>query len=72
LKDASGETKLFVNHKCKNLIKDFEQVIYKEGKREIDKSNLTLTHISDAVGYYIEYEFPIRDKMKVTHKFGNY
>jgi len=72
LKNASGETKLFVNHKCKNLIKDFEQVIYKEGKREIDKSNLTLTHISDAVGYYIEYEFPIRDKMKVTHKFGNY
>jgi len=31
-----------------------------ENKREIDKSNIDRTHTSDALGYYIDYEYPIR------------
>jgi len=60
--NAKGERRLFVNPKCKTVIKDFEQVVYKEGKREIDKANLELTHISDAIGYYIEYEYSLKGK----------
>ncbi|MFA5772872.1 MAG: phage terminase large subunit [Thermoplasmata archaeon] len=61
-KNAKGERRLFVHSKCKHTIRDFEQVSYKEGKREIDKTNLDLTHISDAIGYYIEYEYSLKGK----------
>jgi len=38
LKNTNGEQRLFVNtKKCPELVKDLEQVIWKEGKREIDK-----------------------------------
>lgn len=66
---ATGTRRLFINPKCKTAVKDFEQVIYKEGKREIDKSNLDLTHISDAIGYYIEYEYSLKGKPEITHRF---
>ena len=60
---ASGVRKLFINIKrCPQLVKDLEQVIWKEGKREIDKSNLDRTHASDAVGYYMDYEYSLKGK----------
>lgn len=47
--------------KCKYLIKDLEGVRCLEGgSGEIDKdSDLTLSHISDGAGYYIESKHPI-------------
>lgn len=62
LKNATGTRRLFINKKCKELIKDLEQVIWLEGKREIDKSNIERTHSSDALGYYIEYEHSLKGK----------
>jgi hypothetical protein len=70
LKNAKGERYLFINRNCKHLIRDFEQVTYKEKSRDIDKSDLNLTHISDALGYYIEYEFGLKGKN--TSKLGIY
>jgi hypothetical protein len=59
--NASGKKRLFVNiKKCPELVKDLEQVVWKEGKREIDKSNIERTHSSDALGYYIDYRYSIR------------
>ncbi len=58
----SKETRrLFVNpQKCKHLIRDFEQVAFKEGTTQIEKSkDKTLTHPSDAIGYMIEKEFSL-------------
>ena len=61
--NAKAERKLFINIKnCPELTRDLEQVVWKEGKREIDKSNLDRTHTSDALGYYIDYEYSIRGK----------
>ena len=61
--NAKGERRLFVNtEKCPELVKDLEQVIWKEGKREIDKSNIERTHSSDALGYFIDYEYPLKGK----------
>ena len=37
LKPASGEIQLLVDRRCKELIKDFEQVAYKEDSNQIDK-----------------------------------
>jgi hypothetical protein len=52
------EGKLTCSAACKHLIKDFEQVTWKNG--DIDKSNEALTHASDAAGYAIEKIYPVR------------
>jgi hypothetical protein len=54
---ASGEVSLLVDRKCKGLIKDFEQVVYKPESTIVDKErNPQLTHLSDALGYLIWQE----------------
>jgi PBSX family phage terminase large subunit len=57
LRPASGEIQLFVNQRCKELIKDFEQVAYKEDSNLVDKErDRARTHLSDALGYLIWQE----------------
>lgn len=56
-----------IDDKCKGLIRDLEQVVNKEGTREIDKSNKELTHFSDGFGYYVEYEHPITKPITRTY-----
>lgn len=51
---------MIIHPKCKGLIKDFEQVVLKEGTRDIDKTNPELTHFTDAIGYAIDIEMPVR------------
>jgi hypothetical protein len=54
LTNAIGEVGLEVGRKCKELIKDFEEVMYKPGSGVIDKLRDPLrTHVSDALGYVI-------------------
>lgn len=57
--NSKKERRILVNpNRCKNLIRDFEQVSYKEGSAQIDKTkDLKLTHASDAAGYFIDQEF---------------
>ena len=57
LRPASGEIQLFVDRRCKELIKDLEQVAYKEDTNLIDKErDRARTHLSDALGYLIWQE----------------
>jgi len=57
LRTASGEIRLMVDPKCKELIKDFEQVSYKADTTLIDKERDRMrTHLSDALGYLIWQE----------------
>ena len=56
-----------VDPRCKEFIKDLEQVVLKEGTREIDKSNSNLTHLSDAFRYSIDYEFPVKKPVTKTY-----
>tara|TARA_R100000808_G_scaffold6235_1_gene18633 strand:+ start:394 stop:1677 length:1284 start_codon:yes stop_codon:yes gene_type:complete len=59
---------IIIDPSCKMLIRDFEQVVNKEGTREIDKSGMKsdLSHISDAFGYYCNFRHPsIRPKIGV-------
>lgn len=54
LKDASGKRRLFVDPRCKELIKDLEQVTLLPGTMIIDKSqDSKRTHLSDALGYLL-------------------
>lgn len=48
-----------VDPSCVHLIADLEQVIFKDNG-EFDKdSNKLLTHVSDALGYWVHREFPL-------------
>lgn len=59
LLSADGKRRLKIHPSCKKLIKDLLDVSYKEGTNEMDKSNIELTHISDGLGYWIDYDFPV-------------
>lgn len=60
LENTAGEARLFHHPRCTALRKDFEAVEWREGGRDINKSNPLLTHATDALGYFMEYEFPLR------------
>jgi hypothetical protein len=63
LKNTLGEVHLKVDpHKAPNVIKDFEGTSLIEGTGELDKSDLTFTHLTDAIGYYIEKRFPVKER----------
>lgn len=62
--NGAGQRKLAIDpRKAPNVVKDLEGVRTLEGgSGEIDKrADARLTHLSDALGYYIEYEFPVTD-----------
>lgn len=57
LRSASGELNVRISPKCKELITDFEEVVYKSGSTVIDKErDPKRTHLSDALGYLIWQE----------------
>jgi hypothetical protein len=63
LKSAKGERQLVVHPRCGELIRDFEQVTYKEGSGVIDKDrDPKRTHLSDALGYLVWQECGERGK----------
>ncbi len=57
-RDAAGESTVRIAPRCKELIKDFEEVHYKPDTNLIDKnSDPRRTHLSDALGYLVWQEF---------------
>jgi hypothetical protein len=57
LRNPSGQIQLFVNTKCVELTKDFEQVCYKADSNVPDKEkDRRRTHLSDALGYLLRQE----------------
>lgn len=60
LVSSSGDVRLFLHPRCAHLKRDFETVEWRSGGAEIDKSDPERTHASDALGYFVEYEFPLR------------
>lgn len=54
LKNALGEVKLFIDPRCRELMKDLAEVCYRADSTEIDKDrDSRRTHLSDALGYLI-------------------
>jgi len=66
LKSADGSMRLFVDDtKCPELVKDFKKVRWQQDSSGnstglLDKSDKRRTHISDAAGYCIEYNFSLK------------
>ena len=74
LKSADGQRRLFVDPKCKNTIDSLQRLTYKEGTNQIDKDS-GLDHFGDALGYMIDYLFPIKKHYETEEPqrwtFGN-
>ena len=67
LKNVAGKSTLFILHTCKNVIKSIERQIYKEGSTIPDKDS-GFDHFNDALGYLIEYNYPIRRNFVPTEQ----
>ena len=63
LKNTKGHSTLYIANKAKNVIKSIERQIYKEGTSLPDKSS-GYDHFNDAVGYMIEYLYPLKSDYK--------
>ena len=54
--------KLFVSKNCEHVIKDFRRVVYKKNEKIEDQTtNPDLSHISSAIGYYINYKYTLKE-----------
>jgi len=67
LHNQAGDRRLRIDPKCKQLILDLERVHWKcdlngNSLPVIDDSDPKRTHVSDALGYMITYEFGMRGK----------
>jgi len=68
MKPIGGEPKLFVDPvNCPKMIRDLEGVpLLEGGSGQIDKaSDKSLTHLSDALGYYVYKRFPVVGGMTI-------
>ena len=63
LKNANGMSSLFIVNSCRNLIKCVERQVYKENTHVPDKES-GYDHFNDALGYFIEYVYPLRRDFK--------
>ena len=59
LKNGIGDRTLFIANNCKNVLKSIERQIYKEGTTVPDKDN-NYDHMNDALGYLVEYLYPVK------------
>lgn len=62
LMSASGETRLYIDPKCKHLIDSLEKVIYKPGSRDMDKTG-GIEHSADALGYPVHRRYPVKNRV---------
>lgn len=65
LKASDGKCHLFIDPKCKHTIDGLERHTYKEGTSVPDK-NSGWDHMNDAIGYMIDFLFPVRKQIENT------
>ena len=59
LKTGDGKRHLFFTENCKQTIKSLERQTYKEGTSQPNKDD-GYDHMNDALGYMVEYLFPVK------------
>ena len=55
---SDGKRRLYVDPKCKKVIESLERHTYKEGTSQPEKDGFD--HMNDALGYAVDYLFPIK------------
>jgi hypothetical protein len=74
LRNQAGQCQLWIDPSCKQLITDLERVHWKTDSNgntiyEIDKSDPSRSHLSDALGYCVSREFGMHPTVNLT-SFG--
>ena len=64
LKTGDGKRHLFISDKCKQTIKSLERQTYKEGTSQPDKDG-GYDHLNDALGYALDYLFPVKTDYQI-------
>lgn len=64
LRSTSGVRSLFIDPKCKQTIASLERQTYKEGTSQPNKDD-GYDHMNDALGYLVEYLYPIRKQREI-------
>jgi hypothetical protein len=72
--NSQGLRRLCIDPRCRRLIRDCERVVWKADGygnlgTQMDKSDPELTHVSDALGYLIEKECPLRSPVGFRSEF---
>ncbi len=67
--NTRGEVRLTHHPRCRYLRRDLETVTWQKDSTDIDKTDNERTHASDALGYFIAKEFPVRIKRAVNRLF---
>jgi len=62
LMNSDGVRRIFLDPKCKQTIKGLERQIYKEGTNQPLKDGYD--HMNDALGYLVDYIYPIKKEYK--------
>ncbi|KKK79784.1 hypothetical protein LCGC14_2830040, partial [marine sediment metagenome] len=57
--EDDGTHHVRVHPDCERLIEDWCEVQYDESGRNVDKSDSTLTHAAEAVGFWFEWDRPV-------------
>lgn len=60
LEDLSGQVRLTYHPRAIALRKDFEQCIWLEDMSDVDRTDFGRGNAADALGYFINYEWPMR------------
>ena len=68
LRNRAEESRIFIHPQCKELIRDLSEVSWAldlagRPTDQINKSDKSRTHTSDALGYYISQEFHMKPKI---------
>ena len=65
LRNSVGQYRIMIDRKCEHLIQDLEQASWRADPHgnplaELDKADPKKTHVSDALGYLVAREFPMK------------
>jgi hypothetical protein len=61
LKNFDGKRNILIDPTCKNLINSLMKQTYREGTNQPEKNGFD--HMTDALGYAVEYIFPISSNL---------
>lgn len=59
--NGQRDRRLLVTPNCKHLINDFKRITMKEFENSSFDDD-SLGHITDALGYYVDFRFPVKDR----------
>lgn len=68
LENLEGRSRLTIGNDCIMLRRDLEQCLWLEDRSDIDRTDFGRGNAAEALGYFINYEWPLRAKSATPHR----